>query len=298
MFDTRVSLALTAYKKRTKDALIERILPPSAGVSAVRFENLGSVRNSGLEASLRGQLLRTRQVGFDATLNYAHNNNKLLSLGGVPPIGATIRQVEGYPLNGVWVRDILSFKDINGDGIIAASEVVVSDSIRYLGRTAPRVEVSFSPGLDLFEQLVRVTANFNHRSGFLLLNSSERIRCQTNNNCRGANDINAPLAEQARTIALREHPARTQAGFWDKGDFTKLREVAITFTAPRSWSGRRSILGAERLSLTLSGRNLKTWTRFTGIDPEEVAGPENDVQSTFQSVPPPSFYSLRLNFGF
>ncbi|MEO7823577.1 MAG: SusC/RagA family TonB-linked outer membrane protein [Gemmatimonadaceae bacterium] len=298
MFDTRVSLALTAYKKRTKDALIQRILPPSAGVSAVRFENLGSVRNSGLEASLRGQLLRTRQVGFDATFNYAHNNNKLLSLGGVPPIGATIRQVEGYPLNGVWVRDILSFKDINGDGIIAASEVVVSDSIRYLGRTAPRVEVSFSPGLDLFEQLVRVTANFNHRSGFLLLNSSERIRCQTNNNCRGANDINAPLAEQARTIALREHPARTQAGFWDKGDFTKLREVAITFTAPRSWSGRRSILGAERLSLTLSARNLKTWTRFTGIDPEEVAGPENDVQSTFQSVPPPSFYSLRLNFGF
>ena len=298
MLDNRVSIALTGYNKKTRDALISRTLPPSAGVSASRFENLGSVRNSGFEASIRGQLLQTSRVGFDATLNYSKNNNKLLDLGGVPPIGAELRQVEGYPLFGVWAREILSFTDINGDGIIAANEVVVSDSIRYLGKSSPPVELTFSPGLDLFDHLVRVTASINHKSGFLLKNSSERIRCQTNNNCRGANDINAPLAEQARTIALREHPSRTQAGFWDKGDFTKLREVAITFNAPRSWSGRRGLFGAERLSLTLSGRNLKTWTKFSGVDPEEVAGAEGNVQDPFQASPPPTFYSMRLNFGF
>jgi len=297
MLDNRVSMALTAYSKKTRDALVARTLPPSAGVAAARFENLGAVRNSGFEASVRGQLLQTRLVGFDATLNYANNSNKLLSLGGVPPIGAELRHVEGYPTFGVWSREILSFTDINGDGIIAANEVVVADSLRYLGRSSPRVEMTFSPGLDLFEHMVRVTASFNHKSGFLLKSSSERIRCQTNNNCRGVNDITAPLAEQARTIALREHPSRTQAGYWDKGDFTKLREVAITFNAPKSWSGRR-VLGAERLSLTLSGRNLKTWTRFTGIDPEEVIGAEGDVQEPFQASPPPSYYSMRLNFGF
>jgi TonB-linked SusC/RagA family outer membrane protein len=298
MLDNRVSLALTGYNKKTRDALISRVLPPSAGVSAARFENLGAVRNSGVEVSLRGQVIQTQRVGFDATFNYAKNNNMLLSLGGVPPIGAELRHVEGYPLFSVWAREILSFSDINGDGIIAANEVVVSDSIRYLGKSSPPVEVTFSPGLDLFDRLVRVTASFNHKSGFVLKNSSERIRCQTNNNCRGANDINAPFAEQARTIALREHPSRTQAGFWDRGDFTKLREVAITFIAPNSWSGRRGLLGAERLSLTLSGRNLKSWTRYSGIDPEEVAGPEGDVQDPFQASPPPTFYSLRFNFGF
>jgi len=298
MLDNRVSLAVTGYNKKTRDALISRVLPPSAGVSDARFENLGSVRNSGLEVSLRGQVVNTRRVGFDAAFNYARNNNKLLSLGGVPPIGAELRHVEGYPLFGVWTREILAFSDINGDGIIAANEVVVSDSIRYLGKSSPPVEITFSPGLDLFNRLVRVTASFNHKSGFLLKNSSERIRCQTNNNCRGANDITAPLAEQARTIALREHPSRTQGGFWDEGDFTKLREVAVTFNAPARWSGRRGLMGAERVSLTLSGRNLKTWTKFTGIDPEEVAGPEGNVQDPFQASPPPTFYSLRLNFGF
>jgi TonB-linked SusC/RagA family outer membrane protein len=298
LIDNRVSLAMTGYRKRTRDALILRILPPSAGVSASRFENLGAVRNTGVELSLRGQLVQTRRVGFDASFNYAKNNNVLLSLGGVPPIGAELRQVEGYPLFGAWAREILAFSDINGDGIIAAHEVVVSDSIRFLGKTNPPIELTFSPGLDLFDQMVRVTANFNHKSGFILKNSTERIRCQTNNNCRGANDITAPLSEQARTIALREHPSRTQAGYWDDGDFTKLREVAITFTAPRSWAGRRGLMGAERLSLTFSGRNLKTWTKFTGVDPEMVIGPEDNVQETFQASPPPTYYSLRLNFGF
>jgi len=298
LLDNRVTLGFTGYNKKTRDALVSRILPPSAGVSATRFENLGSVRNSGVEASLRGQLIQTSRIGFDATLNYAKNNNKLLSLGGVPPIGSEIRQIEGYPLNSVWAREILAFSDINGDGIISATEVVVSDSTRYLGKSAPSVEMTFSPGLDLFDRLVRVTANINHKGGFVLKNSNERIRCQTNNNCRGANDITAPLAEQARTIALREHPSRTQGGFWDEGDFTKLREVAITFHAPKSWEGRRALMGAQRLSVTLSGRDLKTWTRYTGIDPEEVAGPEQNVQDPFQASPPPTFYSLRFNFGY
>ncbi|MEP6905807.1 MAG: TonB-dependent receptor, partial [Gemmatimonadales bacterium] len=118
MFNNRISMTLTGYNKRTKDALISRVLPPSVGISSVRFENLGAVRNSGFEASLRAQVIQTHQFGIDGLLNYAINNNKLLSLGGVPPIGAELRQVEGYPLNGVWVRPILAFTDINKDGLI------------------------------------------------------------------------------------------------------------------------------------------------------------------------------------
>jgi TonB-linked SusC/RagA family outer membrane protein len=297
MLENRLSMTLTGYKKRTKDALVSRTLPPSAGVSISRFENLGSVRNSGFEASLRGQVVQTSRIGLDGTFNYSINNNELESLGGVPPIGAELRQVEGYPTFGVWARPILNFKDIDGNGIITANEVVVGDSLRYLGRSSPHHEITFSPGMDLFSNLIRVTASFDHKGGFLLKNSTERIRCQSRNNCRGLTDITAPLAEQARSVALREHPSRTQAGYWDPGDYTKLREVALTFNAPQSWTDSRRF-GVERASMTLSGRNLKTWTRFTGVDPEMVAGAELNVQDPFQASPTPTFYSIRFNIGF
>lgn len=298
MFDNRISLALTGYRKRTSDALLSRIIPPSVGVSTARFENVGSVKNSGFEMSLHGQVLDRKMLGFDGTVNLSINSNELVSLGGIPPIiGTEIRQLEGYPLNSAWGKPILSFTDINGDGILTANEVVVGDSAVFLGRTAPKTEMTFNPGFDLFDRKVRLTASLDHKSGYVLKNSTERIRCQSRLNCRGIADPTAPLAEQARAVALRDHPARTQAGFWDDGRFTKLREVALTFRAPESWM-RGGFLSGNKMSVTFAGRNLKTWTRFTGIDPEAAAGAEGELQDPFQAVPPPTYYTLRVNFGF
>ncbi|NOY47139.1 MAG: SusC/RagA family TonB-linked outer membrane protein, partial [Chlorobi bacterium] len=49
LFSNRVGLDLTYFNKQTEDALIFRQLPPSLGVGAGRFENLGSVKNTGIE---------------------------------------------------------------------------------------------------------------------------------------------------------------------------------------------------------------------------------------------------------
>jgi len=301
LFDNRASVTLTAYKKKTRDALVQRVLPPSAGVSASRFENLGSVSNSGFEASLRAQVLQTEKIGLDGLLNYSINNNKLVSLGNVPPIiGADIREVPGYPLFGVWQRRILAFNDFNGDGILTANEIVVSDSAMFIGRSSPHVEMSFTPGLDIWKNMFRVTAQFDYKGGYWLKNSNERIRCNQRLNCSGLSNPESPLWEQARVVALRDHPSRTEGGFWEKGDYTKLRELALTFTAPETWLAHRFMPG-NRLSITLAGRNLKTWTQYTGMDPEAVTAPGGtgvEVEDPFQAVPPPRYVTLRFNLGF
>jgi len=300
MFDNRASITLTGYKKKTRDALVQRILPPSAGVSVSRFENLGSVQNSGFEASLRAQVLQLDRIGLDGQFNYAVNNNKLVSLGTVPPIiGADIREVPGYPLFGVWQRRILGFNDFNGDGILTANEIIVSDSAMFIGRSSPHVELSFVPGMDLFHNMFRITAQFDHKGGYWLKNSNERIRCNQRLNCSGLSNPQSPLWEQARVVALRDHPSRTEGGFWEKGDYTKLRELALTFNAPKSWLEHRLIPG-NRLSVTLAGRNLKTWTQYTGMDPEAVTAPGGtnvEVEDPFQAVPPPRYVTLRFNLG-
>ncbi len=264
LFDNRASVTLTGYKKKTRDALVQRILPPSGGVSTSRFENLGSVQNSGFEASLRAQVLELTNIGLDGLFNYAVNNNKLVSLGTVPPIiGADIREIPGYPLFGVWQRRILSYNDFNGDGILTANEVIVSDSAMFIGRSSPHVEMSFTPGMDFWHKMFRLTAQFDHKGGYWLKNSNERIRCNQRLNCSGLANPQSPLWEQARVVALRDHPSRTEGGFWEKGDYTKLRELALTFNAPQSWLEHRFMPG-NRLSVTLAGRNLKTWTSSHG----------------------------------
>jgi hypothetical protein len=55
------------------------------------------------------------------------------------------------------------------------------------------------------------------------------------------------------------------AQFIEDGSYVKLREIALTFTVPGSMARR---FGATGMNLRLAGRNLRTWTDYTGIDPE------------------------------
>ena len=76
----------------------------------------------------------------------------------------------------------------------------------------------------------------------------------------------------------------------------KLREVAVTFLAPADWARRAR---TRDLSLTFSGRNLHTWTRYSGFDPEILSATAgNFSQSDFLSQPPLRYYTVRVNANF
>jgi TonB-linked SusC/RagA family outer membrane protein len=295
-WDNRLNVDLTYYNKLSKDALISRVLPPSLGTGATtRFENLGAVRNSGFEALLSAQLIDRPVFGWDMSLSGSTNKNVLEKLGGVPPIiTATTRQIEGYPLNGYWGRRIESFSDANADGIISLSEIVVSDSSVFIGYSAPRHEVTLSTGVDLFNKLLRVSALADYKGGHRLFNNTERFRCNSDLNCRALSDRSAPLWQQARVVALREHPSRTLTGFFEDADYIRFREVSVRVNAPQDWAGRLGVRGA---SLTLAARNLGTITDYTGLDPEAVYS-QTDLPNAFYTISPPTLFTARVNISY
>src|SRR5439155_31964 len=82
-------------------------------------------------------------------------------------------------------------------------------------------------GVELFQHKLRITGSFDHKSGFSLLNGTERIRCQSRNNCFGTYSKDAPLWMQARAVAVRESGGNTQFGFMENGTFTRFRVLAV-----------------------------------------------------------------------
>jgi TonB-linked SusC/RagA family outer membrane protein len=298
MLDDRLSFEFTYYTKRTKDALVERDLPPSGGVSDIQFFNLGEVANHGAEVAINTRLVDSRTFGWDLSISGSINNNKLVELGeGVEPIifGFGLqRHEEGLPLGGYWARPILGFADANGDGIIAADEVQVGDEPVYRGRALPNKEAALNSTVSLFEGRVRVGTQFDYRGGHYLDNAIESFRCTPVLNCRGLVDRTAPLEEQARAQAVLNEA--TEWGFYEPAWFIKLRELSLTFAAPDSWARR---FRASRLSLTLAGRNLWTITDYSGVDPEVNAfAQENFATSDFESQPQVRYWTARLNVGF
>src|SRR2546426_1115677 len=303
LFDNRFNIELTYYNKRTKDALIARIVAPSVGASATQFQNLGAVVNRGIEGLVDVRVLDGRMLGWDVSVNAAYNTNFIADMGidpatgkPIPPIvGTTTRQTAGYPINGWWQQPY-TFADKDGNGIITANEITVADSAQFIGYPNPRWEVTYTSGIDLFNKRVRINALFDHKSGFYQLNGTERIRCENRNNCRGLIDRTAPLWEQARVVALRETPSRTQYGFIEKPSFVRLRDASITYELPEAWA--RSFR-ASRMSLTLAGRNLWKTTSWSGMDPEaNYFEGATGIVSNFQTTPPPTYWTARLNVNF
>jgi len=243
------------------------------------------------------RLIDKRRFAWDATVNGSRNVNKLVSLGDIPPIiGTTTRQVPGYPLDGYWQRRITSVNDANSDGILVGSEVTVADTFSYVGPAVPINEVSLQNVIQLFEGKLRLSALVDRKSGHFLLNGTDRIRCETRLNCRGAVDPTAPLDEQAAAVAVRLNAARTQDGYMQEADFWRLREVSAAFTVPDRFMKR--VRGGSAATVVFTARNLKLWSAYKGIDPESnYFGGARGTVSDFQTQPPPTYYTIRFNLG-
>ena len=53
----------------------------------------------------------------------------------------------------------------------------------------------------------------------------------------------------------------------EDASYTKLREVGVAIALPTQWA---TMAGMTRARLTITGRNLFTWTSYSGLDPEII----------------------------
>ena len=304
-FDSRYSLDFTYYRKKTKDAIISAIVPPSLGGPDEQNTNLGAVQNQGFEVLASAQLLDTRNFAWDMTINGSTFSNKLLSLGGTPPqIGTTTRAVEGYPMFGLWARPINGWDDKNGDGILtynadpALNEVFVGDSAEFRGYSQPRHQVTLTNGFDLFSRRLRVQALFDYRGGNKWYNNTERIRCTSRQNCNGVMNPDASFEEQAMAVASRNLPSTliTNDGYFQDGAFVRLRELTLQYSLSEALAQR--LFKSRGVSFVLTGRNIARWTDYRGVDPENdynlTTGADNPG-GDFQTLGIPTYYILRVN---
>lgn len=295
LFDDRLGIDFTYYDKKSRDALIARRLAPSLGLTATRMENVGVVSNRGVEAALNANLLDLPTARWNARFSVSTNRNRLEEMAGSDPIifglAGGQRHVEGYPLGSYWIESY-TWEDPDGDGLLRLGDVTPGDEAEYSGTPFPTRNISFGSDVTLFD-FMRVSALLEHQGGHTLWSGTDEWQCVFLL-CRDLNDPNTSLERQARAIGTYAY--LTWWGYLEKADFTKLREVAVTFTAPGNLAQRWRM---NDLSLTLSGRNLATWTNYTGIDPEvNFAGQSNFSTADFQSQPPIRQWTARVNVNF
>jgi TonB-dependent SusC/RagA subfamily outer membrane receptor len=285
---SRIRIEATAYNRSTRDALVNRPLPPSAG-GGKRWENLGSVRNRGVDVSLAADAPTVHGFNSGITLNLSRNSNVLTALGNnvvvSSPTTEGFRQDVGYPLYGQWGRTVVSVADANQNGIIEPTEITLSPN-QYLGPGFPTREATGAPYLEMPSRKLRLAALFQYRGGFWLQNAPSALNCLVDRSCRAMNDISAPLEDQARAVAISSFFAI--GPYIQQSPYLLLREVSLSLGLPAKWMRAAN---AQDARLALAGRNVALlWSRGNAVAPES----DNVYRdgSYVNGAPGPSTYIL------
>src|SRR5215218_9014271 len=254
----RANIELTYYNKTTKDALMLVPIPPSEGYVGSVYENLGEIRNSGVEMAFDISPVRLDALAWDARIGVSTNSNELVKFGfdrGPVVFGLTTpnqRHVEGYPLGGFWVHDPVR----GADGTYTAGDA------RFVGSSNPTHEASLGNTITFLKNF-RFFTLFDYKGGFYVLNQTDWRRC-TAGVCDAVNDPNAS-DETKRQLQLGLEV--NDAMYTQKGDFIKVRDVSLTYALPTPAARR---IGASRAAFTVAGHNLGfLWKPdYKGLDPE------------------------------
>jgi len=290
-FSDRVSLEFTYYNQRTTDALFRRPEAPSLGFLNTQLTNIGEIRNRGIETSLHGQILQSRDVRWTGTVNYTTNHNKVLSMGDVAPFFVNdSRIVADYPVNGIWRVPLASWDPVLRRHTAGTDRV-------YAGPIDPTYYGSLATEFT-FKRL-NLNAMMDYSGGNKKIDFSHYW------------DTRVRSGDRYLALIHKPDGAPTPAGdslvdyvnvigstvFTEDGSYMTLREVSLSYALPESWSARARL---RNTSLRFSGRNLYMWTKFPGVDPQTNWRGNTPVgaSSDFDSQPIPRIFLFAIRTSF
>ena len=283
-FEDRVGLEFTWYNQNTRDAILLRPVAPSTGFPGSRFINLGEIQNRGWEMALSTTPVSTSRVRWDATLSLAHISNEVKHITEgedriVVNAGFGVEHRVGYPL-GAWFHRRVVNAEFDDEGQVIRSSMMCDDGqggttacfngstpvapMVYLGTSEPKYEGAFSSTVTIGER-IRLFGLVDFKTGFKKWDHVMRVRCSLNNICH-ENVVPLDYVDTAPArLASYQNADQFGNAYINDASFAKLREVSLTYLVPDEWARR---IGATRASVSFAGRNLHTWSDWTGMDPE------------------------------
>lgn len=136
--DERINGSVELYHKTTKDLILSRKVPSHQGVTSL-LQNVGSVRNKGLEITINSVNIKTNDFSWTTNLNFSTNKNEILELYGDKVddignglfIGQPVKVSYDYKFDGIWQLGeeeealrygskpgYVKIRDLNNDGAI------------------------------------------------------------------------------------------------------------------------------------------------------------------------------------
>lgn len=293
----KLNLEATVYSKKVTDALLSRPLPTSSGYTSI-LDNVGEISNKGFELLVRSRNIDRPALRWGSTITYSRNRNRVDKLIGAPfTLGYANRVEQGQPLGYFYAE--LPLKNAAGKDSIDAAGLIVRDPARKSGKVGdpnPKWIGSLLNELDL-GQRVHFRVLLDGSFGGNVLNFTKRTMDTFGTSADVANEL-LPVGDPNRVAPGYARSKRFYFGeYVENGSYLKLREISATVNLMPSLA---QAVRAQNVALTISGRNLHTWTEYTGFDPEMNLFGQLTVErgNDFGTYPIPRMWSVGIQASY
>jgi TonB-dependent starch-binding outer membrane protein SusC len=239
----RIVVQLTGYQRKISNLILQRSAPSSTGFTTT-FENSGGFRHRGLEVAIQLRPIATRHVEWTSHGMLTLDRSVITDVPNEPfQTSGTF----GYGLGAHWIEPGRSPTEI-------VTTIGSSGERVAIGNTAPDLRVGWSNVVSFGD--VTFTAHLAWQHGSNIVNMT-RLQYDFAGNSPDVEAANQRLGTFMRGDVRP---------YVEDASFVKLREVTVSYTLPRRLAAQLGPL--KRLELSMTGRNLTTFTRYSGLDPE------------------------------
>ncbi|ERM84668.1 hypothetical protein P872_23450 [Rhodonellum psychrophilum GCM71 = DSM 17998] len=305
LLNNRISGSLDVYNRETVDLLNNYSAQQPPFVRSSIYTNVGSIRNHGVELYLNAIIVDKND--FKYSVDFAGNSqfntisslsnefysSDFLEFGFLPSpgnLGPAIRLDEGGKVGNFYGKRFAGFNDdgkwlfFKADGSTVTASGISPEDLTILGNGVPKYMASFSNTIQY--KNMDLTVFFRGKFGFDILNTQEMYF--GNKAWLPNNLLKSAITKNAE---LNDNPQFSDY-YLEKGDFVKLDNVTFGYTF--------NLVGkaVKNLRVYASGRNLLTFTGYSGLDPElQDTGFTTGIDGR-GFYPRTNFYTLGLNVTF
>jgi len=310
LFNDRINFSVDYYKKNVRDLLINLPINSTYGWQSLSY-NAGTLLAHGVDLGITGQIIRSKDLKWSATLNYSYNTNKVTESRIQPQTITGVVLTNGYSVDNLWVYRWAGLDNM-GRGQIFDANGNIKPSTDYTIRTEDRVTAgrTVAPHFGGFTNTInykgwtlmaRATYNLGHK--FLIQNISQGLY-PTGGGYSGIIGNNAALVNRWRKAgdeAFTDVPGLSNV---DVNTVTRyiysdlnvrnagqirLQQVSLTYALPSSLLKQLPFVKRIDLGATVSNLGLLWVANKEGIDPEY------QMTSLYNNLPPTRNYVFNLN---
>jgi TonB-dependent starch-binding outer membrane protein SusC len=282
LFNGRLATDFTLFRKVVDDLILQANVAPTTGFSS-RFANAGQLTNKGIEVGLSATPIQTNNISWLSRTTFAKVSGTITRLDVAPfNPGSFFSTRYGAPYLEQG-KSVTTVQAVNGCKVEQAS-CTADNRILELFESAPDFTMGFSNEFNVGP--VRLYGLVDWRKGGLAANLTDNYF-----------DASHTGPDTAEFNKRNTDFAAGKAVYLQPTGFVKIREISLGYTLPQSLTQSLFLSRAKDLRLELSGRNLKTWSKYGGYDPE-VSNFGNQNVGRFQDVtpyPPSRSFWLSLN---